>query len=152
MAFTYNPTTLATTPKDQVRFLIGDVVQATPTWMSLDDAEITYLLGLYNNDVNVTAAYCAEEVLSRWARKEVGTTAHQNDQRYQQLLAVAKRLRARAAIEAIPIATGLSIADKAAADQDPDRVQPGISRGMLDTPLAPQGSEPGQSDNDAEIS
>jgi hypothetical protein len=63
MSFSYsgNP---GTSPRDQVRFLIGDVT-ATP--QSLQDAEVDYLLSQYPTSTEQAAAAAAEAMADRYA-------------------------------------------------------------------------------------
>jgi hypothetical protein len=113
MAWTYtgDPTT---SPKDEVRFLIGDTNFSD---QELQDAEIIYCIDLVYGDMTnapkignfLPAAYAADNLASHYARmadKSVGDLHISNSNRFKQFQALAQRLRARATNAMVPIYVG----------------------------------------------
>lgn len=109
MSFTYtgDPTT---SPKDEVRFLVGDVNMQDP---ELSDAEIIYCVCLvYGSMANappmgnyLPAAYAADNLASKYARqadKSVGDLHIAYGNRFKQFQMLAQRLRVRATNSLIP--------------------------------------------------
>lgn len=144
MALTYVLANLASNPLYQVRLLIGDTDTNAPAQKCLDDAEITWRLnfegvGSGNNAALLyAAADCCEDLAAKFARKEVGTTSHQDDKRYDMLRAQARLLRERAAAGATWFAGGISESDKDLSNSDPDRIRESFGRGMMDNPNTDQ--------------
>jgi len=109
MSYTYtgDPTT---SPKDEVRFLSGDVDMQNP---ELTDAEVIYCIcQVYGSMANapamgnyLPAAYAADNIASKYARmsdKSVGDLHISYSNRFQQFQQMAQRLRARATNAIIP--------------------------------------------------
>lgn len=117
-----------TSPKDEVRFLTGDVNQNDP---QLLDAEINYTLKLvYGTSPPppsgnyVPAIYCLQAIAAKYARaadKSVGDLHISYGQRQKQYLEMIVMLRQRASLAAVPFYVGgLSIGDKLTAYLNPD--------------------------------
>jgi hypothetical protein len=140
MTWSYNASTLATTPKDQVRLLIGDVVS---TDEQLQDEEITFLL-TQRSSIYGTAAECCRSLASKFARS-VDQTAGDTKLAYSQLskayTAKATAFENKAALSGsgMPYAGGISVADKQNQEQDTDRVQPQFNVGMDENETLPVG-------------
>lgn len=97
MAWTYgNP---ATSPKDEVRFLIGDTV---PTEQLLSDEEITYLLGQHGGaalPAAVDAAFAGAARISRESDRTSGDVAIRHRGRAAEYRKVGQALQARLAAQ-----------------------------------------------------
>lgn len=66
MAWTYVPASLATSKLFQVRFRLGDTVEADH---QLEDEEITYLLDLRGDDVISTCVECCNIIIAKMAKQ-----------------------------------------------------------------------------------
>ena len=137
MAWTYggNP---AASARDAVRYLIGDTLAgSTAAQPTLSDAEVDYELGLASGASAAAAA--ARSLAAKFARypssKQVGDLSVTYGDRREALTAIAERLDRSVALAAVPVAGGISIADKDNVEDDPDRVAPGFSVGMHDHPV-----------------
>lgn len=64
MSFTYNISTLSTSLLSQVRFNIGDTVEASHY---LEDEEINFSLSQNNNNVNSTCISCCYAIIAKLA-------------------------------------------------------------------------------------
>jgi hypothetical protein len=140
MSFTYtgDPTT---SPKDEVRFLIGDVNMADP---ELSDAEIIYCIStVYGSMADapamgnyLPAAYAADNLASKYARqadKSVGDLHIAYGNRFKQFQQLALRLRARATNALIPPwAGGELYTDKAVNLQDQNVVGTAVTIDGMD--------------------
>lgn len=140
MTWTYNPVTIATTPKDQVRLMVGDTDSTDPL---LQDEEITFLLTLYPT-MRRAAAYAAESIaasLSRLADYKTGQELSEMlSQKAQGYRALATRLMHDANLHISgPIWGGSSLQSKVDDAQDSDAVQPFFYRDMQEEP----GTAPG---------
>ena len=90
MAFTYD----LATALGKVRFLVPD---NDSTSYLLEDAEITYLLGLVGNNVKAAAADCCDQLARRFALKPTFSAdglSVSNGERANTFAARAKELRA----------------------------------------------------------
>lgn len=139
MAWNYDPTQLSgTAPVNllyQVRFLMGDTDSSLQLKNStLQDEEINFLVSSYGSNVVLAAMHGAENLLSRFARKEVGTVAHQDQGRYQNLKDTLMRLRRMVALGAAWTASGQSISGKEAVAAQTDRVPNVFQRDQIDYP------------------
>ena len=145
MTWTYNLATLLTTPKDQVRLMIGDAVATSPL---IQDEEIAFYL---TQDPSIwrVASRCCRAIAAGMARE--GDTV-QSD--LKQVLSVRARaynsLAAQYANDAVgrggglPYAGGISVFDKIQQELNPDRVSPQFNLGMTDNvqlPVGPVGNE-----------
>jgi hypothetical protein len=133
MTWSYDPE-MGTT-KDEVRFLIGDTDPEDPL---LQNEEIAYLLTVEGSPALAAARAC--DVLgTRFAKlvdKAVGDLRLSLSQRSENFRAQATHLRSGGAssVVPVPIATGIGIADKQAAELEEDRVAPHIVTGAHDFP------------------
>jgi hypothetical protein len=144
MVWTYAPATLATTPKDQVRLVIGDTLDTEP---QLQDEEILYLLTV-RSSVYGAAAECCRSLQAKFSRS-VDQGAGDQKILFSQMAKAygvkAAEFESKAAMSGAgaPYAGGISVADKQNQQQDQDRVQPQFQIGMMDDflPVAPTGNE-----------
>jgi hypothetical protein len=144
VTWTYNVAQLATSPKDQVRLLIGDTLN---TDQQMQDEEITYHLSQRSSSWGA-AAECCRTLQARFSRS-VDQTVGTNKAMYSQLSKAygvkAAEFEAKAAAggAGVPYAGGISVADKIAQEQNQDRVQPQFQIGMDDDfyPVGPAGNE-----------
>lgn len=121
----------------QVRFLIGDTdATITATNKRLEDEEIDWRLSEQGN-VYFAAAACCEDLLAKWARREVGTIGHQQDKRWEWLSKRAVTLRGLAGAASGLFMSGATISGKLDANTDTDRNAPAFAVGMLDNPDGP---------------
>lgn len=122
-----------TSPKDYVRFLIGDTDREEPL---LNDEEIKTFLSLYNNGVVMSAIRCCETIAAKFSRRvneSVGRVRMDFSQAAKAYRDMAMDLRRRLAIEhAKPYAGGISVADKMAQAINADRVKPDFTKQMMD--------------------
>ena|SRR5215831_20452512 len=113
MAWSYSGSPSAS-PKDEVRFLIGDT---NPADQELQDAEINYCLALVWGDPKnapaygnyLAAAHAADNLASLYARqadKSVGDLHIAYGNRFKQFQLLAQRLRARATNHMVPAWAG----------------------------------------------
>lgn len=147
MSWNYNVATLNTDQKNQIRFLIGDT---NSNDQQLQDEEIVFALTLRSSIWGAAATSCASLAASFSRRAD--TTTGELRTLYS---SISRAYNARAAyyegksIElggAMPLVGGISIADKLAAEADPDRVPPEFNRSMMDNfnqPVSPAGNESG---------
>lgn len=127
----------ATSPKDLVRFLIGDT--DSTEWL-LQDEEIVYLLSLYNNAALNAAIRAVETIMSKFSRLadesagSVSVSFSQRSKSYREMLGT---LRTRIATDDMtPLAGGISHAQKQTTVANNDRIQPDFSKRMLENPQA----------------
>ena len=116
-------------PKDLTRYLIGDTDKCQPL---LQDEEINYVLGQYNNIAMQAAIRCCETIcakFSRLANQAVGPVRIDYSNMSKQYRDLGDDLRRRLAQEGMtPICGGISKADKQTVDQDADRVKPDFTK------------------------
>jgi hypothetical protein len=134
------------TPKDRIRFLIGDTDVLAQENLRLEDEEINDALTLATGSPTPTTsaalyrvgADCADVLAAKFARVFEGASSGPGPSRTraQELRATARELRQRASAGAVPFAGGISQADKAGRAADPDRVPSTFRKGMLDNPDA----------------
>lgn len=129
MAWTYDAA--LGTDKDRVRFLIQDNNSARQLFQ---DEEIDWVLSAEDNMFTAAATLC-EQLVTRAAgvksKKISEFTIVYDTSVYREL---ASSLRARGAFNQVPYAGGISTADKTAQQNDPDWVQPKMSRRLHDNP------------------
>lgn len=134
MTWTYDPTTIASVQKDQVRYLIGDT---DPNDWLLADEEITWVL---NNERGVyyAAARCCQNIAALFGRKSstsIGSLKVAAEKKYEHYLELYTVLRMQATFgDASPAAPAISIGSKELAEEDTDRVQPKFGRDIQDNP------------------
>lgn len=120
-------------PKDYVRFLIGDTDRDEPL---LDNEEIAVFLKLYNNAPMNAAIRCCEQIAAKFSRRvneAVGQVRMDFSQAAKAYRDMAMDLRRRLAIEDMtPFAGGISKTQKQAEEQNADRVQPDFTRHMME--------------------
>lgn len=117
-------------PKDEVRFLVGDTNTAD---QQLQDGEISYTISLVYgaqppaSGNYLPAAYCADAIASKYGRqadKAVGDLHISYSQRMKSFLQLGQKLRTRATLAGVPVyAGGQSIAEKLADYLDSDMPQ-----------------------------
>lgn len=113
-------------PKDEVRFLIGDTDSENP---KVSDEEIEYALSRNNGDVNLAAADCARALAAKyasWATKSVGDLSLSYGDLMQHYLDLAASLETSASKKMRPqvFAGGISRTDKRKTELNSDRVRP----------------------------
>ena len=128
MTWSYTDTALATSTKDQVRFLVGDT---DTTDQQLQDEEINFVLtqeaGVYR-----AASQCAKNIAAKYARQVTRSFGGRSDQlsqlvdHYRQL---AKDLWAKGTLKRMTFyAGGQSQSEKDSQAQNTDMVEPFFSR------------------------
>jgi len=115
----------------KVRLAIGDT---DSTDKQLYDEEIAYQLTL--GSVQSAAASCARLIAAKYARqmnKAVGPFRIEAAARYDHYMGLAAELESQMATAGVAaFAGGISIADKAAREDDSDRVPPAFTRALFD--------------------
>jgi hypothetical protein len=142
MTWTFDPTLLAGSPLFQLRSLIGDTLASDP---QIADEELAFYqtqrASLYG-----AAAMACRTLASKYSRSVTqasGTTKFNFTDLSKAYAARAVAFELMASAGMMPYAGGISIADKAAQELDPDRVGPQFNIGMDDNeiPVAPEGNE-----------
>lgn len=140
MAWSYNPTLLATSALFRVRFLCGDT---DTTDQQVQDEEVTFALSKEQNVEDLAAALICEHLATRFSRdasKTIGSLSVTASERAKAYAERAADLRAGAQSGAgvsTVFCGGLSISGKQTLDDDADAVQPNFAVGMDDNPRAP---------------
>jgi hypothetical protein len=134
MSWTYTNSP-ATVPRDEVRFLTGDVLS---TDQLVSDEEIAYALGITPN-ARMAAASIARAIASRFSRqadKQVGDLQISYSQRAAAYLKLAEELKTDAVlVSAAVYCGGISKTDKLTDETNSDRVKPSFKRGAFDDHL-----------------
>lgn len=94
-----------------------------------------------SGDYRSAASSAADALAAKFARLATAKSMGQASlawKRFEQLTALANRLRASASFAAIPFAGGISKALKTSNAQDTDSVTPSFVKGMLDNPPSTQ--------------
>ena len=124
----------AASDKDAVRYLLGDTDEDD---QKLSDEEIEYELA-QGGSVRATAARAARALAASYAlqpaTKKVGDLEITFGNRAANFLVIADRIQAESSLAAVPIAGGISVADKDRVAANADRVVPSFTRGMHDNP------------------
>lgn len=121
------------TPKDAVRFLVGDTVETDQQVM---DPEIAFALSQRRSPYGAASIVC-RSLASKLAReadtvdKDIRTTLSQRSKAYM-LMAADYDTQASVRGGGVPYAGGISIADRSAQIANTDRVQPQYNIGMQD--------------------
>lgn len=142
MTWSYNPASLASSSKDAVRLMIGDVLT---TDQQMQDEEINYFIALRGSNLSA-AAECCRALAAKFGRsvdQGAGTSKVAFSQMAKSYTAKAIEFdnKAIASGTAMPVAGGSSIADKLAQENNADRVDPQFTLGMTDNKLPePSGS------------
>ena len=149
MTWSYSPADLATSPKDQVRRLVGDIVTSDP---QIADEEILFAL-TQRASIYGAAAECCRFLAGQFARRvDVvsqtpggGALKTNYSAQSHQYAAMAATFEGRAAMSGggLPYAGGISVSDKQATESNSDRVAPQFNIGMQDNylPIGPVGNE-----------
>ena len=149
MTWTYTVTDLATSAKDQVRRLIGDVIS---TDQQIADEEINWIL-TQRSSIYGAAAECCRFIAGQYSRKvDVVTQASGGgalktnySAQAKAYMSLAMTLESRSAMigGGLPYAGGISVTDKQNNEADTDRVAPQFNIGMEDNylPVGPVGNE-----------
>jgi hypothetical protein len=118
-------------PKDEIRFIIGDTINADPI---LQDEEINFILS--DNTSTADAAYAAcLRIVARYSRLADTTSGKEKiaySQKVKQYQQLANILWVDAGNIIIPYAGGVDRADKQSLEKDDSLVQPSFRRGMMD--------------------
>lgn len=129
-SYTGNP---ASSPKDAVRFLIGDTDKCAEL---LQDDEIKYLLSQYNNAPMNAAIRACEVIMAKFSRMadesvgQVKISFSQKSKSYREMLA---NLRQRLVIEDSQfIAGGITYTDMQNTYADPNIVRPDFRKHMME--------------------
>tara|TARA_Y100000310_G_scaffold98201_1_gene95935 strand:- start:26063 stop:26509 length:447 start_codon:yes stop_codon:yes gene_type:complete len=122
MAFTY--TSALTSTRDQVRFLLQDTTNTSTRPALMQDGEIDWALTVEAN-IYMAGALCAEALATRFrglSSKKVGDLQLAYSPTMWE--GIAKRLRARGSLHAVPTAGGITITDRDAIWADTDLLRP----------------------------
>lgn len=128
-------------PKDAVRFWIGDTTESTP---QMSDEEIAYLLALTGGNVLQAAIAACVQLANRYSsqvdfavetelRVDLSQRAKAYATRAQELRDQAK-LPGFGGLMPVPYAGGISRRDMQRQEQDGDRVPPGFVVGIMSAP------------------
>jgi hypothetical protein len=140
MTWTYSLSSLATSPKDQVRLAIGDTGVANPltgTSQLMQDEEINFFLTL-RSSIFGAAAECCRTLATQFAALadlRAGDTEIKYDAVSKAFLLRAQAFDLRSAMGCLPYVGGISQADKEFNEDNPDLVTPQFAIGMFDSNL-----------------
>lgn len=104
MGWSYDETQLTVSPRDAVRFNIGDTDKADP---QLQDEEIDYLITQYTS-VGAAAYHACLKIAARWAKKAnrtIGSLSIQYRDKYEAYLQLAEEIRTELIIRNIGLPT-----------------------------------------------
>jgi len=120
--------------KDEVRFLIGDTEFSK---QQMTDEEINWAIGEESN-TRTAAARLAQSLAMKFGRlvdKSVGDLKLSYSNLYKQYQDLSEMLAGEASSTGVtPYCGGISVSDKNTVEENPDRVQPSIRKGMNDNP------------------
>lgn len=132
MSFSYSGDP-SSSPKDYVRFLIGDTDKDDPI---LQNEEIQIFLNTYNNGVINASIRCCEQISAKFSRRvneTVGQVKMDFSQAAKAYRDMAMDLRRRLSMEDMtPYAGGISKTDKQNQQLNVDRVKPDFSKEMME--------------------
>ena len=142
--WTYNVTQLLTSPKDQVRLIIGDVVSTDP---QMQDEEIGWFIST-RASVWGAAAECCYALADKFSRS-VDQAAGQSKVMYSQMAkayaarAIALDVRAAMRGTGVPYFGAISISDMVNQMSNEDRSPPQMTVGITDNfmPVPPAGGQ-----------
>ena len=140
--WSYNVTQLMTSPKDQVRLIIGDVVSADP---QMQDEEIGFFLSVRANVWGAAAEclYAMADKFSRSVDKANGQAKANYSQMAKAYASRAMMMDTRAAMRGsgAPYFGAISISDMITQLENPDRPPPQMTVGITDNylPVPPAG-------------
>jgi hypothetical protein len=141
MSFSY--TAGGTSSKDRIRARIGDTNASATVF--LQDEEIADFIvteGSFRSAAIASARALAAKILPLATDKTVGNLRLVWQRRYENLLALARELKAGLALTSIPLAGGMSVSEKVSDAQNDDLVKPVFRREQFDSPLARSTGEP----------
>lgn len=119
--------------KDAVRFLVGDTDSSDQL---LQDEEINWILGFYNNAPMNAAVRACEAIMTKFARmadETVGQVRVEYSQKSKAYRDMRLELQRRLATEdAVPFAGGISKGQKRTEELNQDRVKPSFTRHMME--------------------
>lgn len=130
MSWTYSGDP-SSTPKDAVRFAIGDTIQNDPL---LQDEEISYIVA-QNPSIDDSAYAAAVAIVAKFSRLTdimAGKEKIFYSQKVKQYQQLADKLWLNAGVVVIPYAGGVSAADKENMQNDKSIVQPSFKKGVFD--------------------
>lgn len=134
LTWTYDPEKIHDNPKDQVRFLIGDVIDAEQL---VQDEEIEFALSKGRN-IYMAAAMLCDGIAAMFSRQVDSKTGDVEDKFSQRAAAFAKRAEelrkegnSGALATAKPLAGGINVFEKQMAEKNPSRVRPFFSRNQF---------------------
>jgi hypothetical protein len=152
MSWSYFPSLLASSSKDAVRLLIGDVLS---TDQQMQDEEINYIL-TRRSTVYGAAADCCRSLAAKFSRsvdQQAGTSkiAYSQLAKSYTMKAIEYEQKATLAGAGTPYMGGISVSDKTSQDQNTDRPPTQFNLGMTDNliPEASQANETMQDNNDS---
>ena len=128
MTWTYSVLTLSTTPKDQVRLLIGDT---DTTFQLMQNEEIEWLLSENSNSVLAAAIDCCEAIAAEFSKEadtKNGQLSVKASQRAEAYLILAAKLRKKIGAMADIFVGGATWDDVNTLDDDPSLVQPSFKQ------------------------
>lgn len=136
MAWSYDPSQLATMPAYQVRLLIGDTLA---TDKQMQDEEIDFYLTTRAN-IYGSAAECCRTLATQFSRLADSVqgelrTLYSSKARAYAARAAEFENKSTLSGSGMPYAGGISIADKQNQESDTDRVPPQFNLGMDDSDL-----------------
>ena len=140
MTFTY--TAGGTTNLNRIRARIGDTDSTAAATQRLEDEEINDFLtteGGYRSAASASARALAAKFIRLASDKTVGSLRLVWQRRYEDLIALAKEMKASVATTVMPLAGGMSVSEKSDDSQKDDLVKPDFQRDMFDTPYANSG-------------
>ena len=134
MAFSYNGPGVS--PKDEVRFLIGDTDAKD---VLLQDGEIIWVLNRYNNAPMNAAIRCCETLIAKFSRmsdEDVGPVKIKFSQKAEAYRKLLVELRNRLATEDTQwIAGGVLRTDELVNNSNPSIVKPDFRKHMMENQL-----------------
>jgi hypothetical protein len=152
MTWSYNPSDLSSSQKDQIRMLIGDTNASTP---QLQDEEIAYLATLRPN-IYGAASDCCRALAAKYSSMSTESAGdskitYSDISKAYARQAIAFASTAAAGGAGLPYAGGISQNDKQTQESDTDRVSPQFQIGMEDNllPIGPVGNESQDESNGA---
>lgn len=135
MTWSYNSSLLASSTKDALRLLIGDVISCDP---QLQDEEISYFISA-RGTLYGAAAECCRALAAKFSRsvdQQAGTSKLFYSQLAKAYTLKAIEFEAKATLSgaAMPYSGGISLSDKQIQDLNNDRVPPSFTIGIMDDP------------------
>lgn len=137
MTWSYLPSLLATSSKDVVRLLIGDIISCD---QQMQDEEIAYFVSA-RGTIYGAAAECCRSMAAKFSRsvdQQAGTSKLFYSQMAKAYTVKSIEFETKATLSgsAMPYAGGISLSDKQLQDVNTDRVLPVFSKGIMDDGLS----------------